>query len=191
MRARCAVLLFLLCFSAGCKKTAVYFVPVGNAPIAEINGLVTHYQEKFDLKSAVLPPMTVSPKDFDSSRQQLIAESVVLSLQRDYGKYLQNNSAILIGVTSDDMYMLQNDWQFCFGWRNPDIRIAVVSSARMNLYYPGEFMPSASLTSRLRKMVTKDIGIMYYHRKPSQNPRSVLFDGILGIEELDQVSEEF
>jgi predicted Zn-dependent protease len=87
--------------------------------------------------------------------------------------------------------MLQRDWQFCFGWRSPDIRIAVVSSARMNLFYPGEVMPSASLTNRLRKMVTKDIGMMYYHLEPSSNPRSVLYNGILGIQELDQLTEEF
>jgi predicted Zn-dependent protease len=191
MKARFVLILGLMALCCACSKTSVYFVPVGNAPADEINDLVQHYKEKFDLKSAVLPPMVVLPRDFNSSRQQLIAESVVLSLQRDYGKYLQNNSAILIGVTGDDMYMLQQNWQFCFGWRSPDTRIAVVSTARMNLYYPGEVMPSASLTSRLRKMVTKVIGIMYYHRKPSQNPRSVLFDGILGIQELDQVSEEF
>ena len=69
--------------------------------------------------------------------------------------------------------------------------MAVVSTARMNLFYPGESMPIASVSSRLRKMVTKDIGIMYYHREASSNPRSVLYNGILGIEELDQVSEDF
>jgi hypothetical protein len=40
-------------------------------------------------------------------------------------------------------------------------------------------------------MVTKDFGILYYGLDPSQNPRSVLYSQILGIEELDQVGEEF
>jgi hypothetical protein len=37
----------------------------------------------------------------------------------------------------------------------------------------------------------KDIGILYYRKNASGNPRSVWFNGILGIEELDQVSEDF
>jgi predicted Zn-dependent protease len=179
----------MLC--SGCKKTSVYFVPIGNAPVAEINELVPHYEEKFDLKAEVLSPMALSPNDFDSNRQQLIAESVLQNLDREYARYLKDRSAVLIGITSQDMYLSQANWQFCFGWRRPEIRMAVVSTARMNLYYPGESMPIASVSSRLRKMVTKDIGIMYYHREASSNPHSVLYNGILGLEELDQVSEDF
>jgi hypothetical protein len=40
-------------------------------------------------------------------------------------------------------------------------------------------------------VVTKDIGILYYHKNASGNPRNVLFTGILGIEELDLVSGDF
>jgi hypothetical protein len=40
-------------------------------------------------------------------------------------------------------------------------------------------------------MVTKDIGILYYGLPQSDNPRSVLYNGILGIQELDSVGEEF
>ena len=44
---------------------------------------------------------------------------------------------------------------------------------------------------RLRKMVTKDIGILYYGLPQSSNPHSVLYNRILGIEELDAVGEQF
>jgi predicted Zn-dependent protease len=191
MKSYFALILTAAMLCSGCKKTSVYFVPIGNAPVAEINELVPHYREKFDLKAEVLSPMELSPTDFDSNRQQLIAESVLQNLDREYARYLKDRSAVLIGITSQDMYLLQANWQFCFGWRRPEIRMAVVSTARMNLYYPRESMPIASVSSRLRKMVTKDIGIMYYHREASSNPRSVLYNGILGLEELDQVSEDF
>jgi predicted Zn-dependent protease len=191
MKSHFALILTGVMLCSGCKKTSVYFVPIGNAPVAEINELVPHYEEKFDLKAEVLSPMALSPTDFDSYRQQLIAERVLQNLDREYARYLKDRSAVLIGITSQDMYLLQANWQFCFGWRRPEIRMAVVSTARMNLYYPGETMPIASVSSRLRKMVTKDIGIMYYHREASSNPRSVLYNGILGLEELDQVSEDF
>ncbi|HET8924925.1 MAG TPA: hypothetical protein VFN26_18240 [Candidatus Acidoferrum sp.] len=170
---------------------SIYFVPVGNAPISELNDLPGHYQQKFNIKSVVLPQMAASARDFDPNRRQLIAENVLQTLQQGYASYLQNNSAILIGVTGDDMYPLGEDWRFCFGWRLPEIRMAVVSTARMNLHYPDEPIGEANISTRLRKMVTKDIGIMYFHRSSNDNPRSVLFNGILGIEELDQVTEDF
>jgi hypothetical protein len=40
-------------------------------------------------------------------------------------------------------------------------------------------------------VVKKDIGVLYYLKNASGNPRSVLFNGILGIAELDQVREDF
>ena len=61
----------------------------------------------------------------------------------------------------------------------------------MNLHYEGEPAGQANETSRLQKIVTKDIGIMYYNKSASDDPHSVLFSGILGIQELDQVSEDF
>jgi hypothetical protein len=54
--------------------------------------------------------------------------------------------------------------------------------------------PSASeevLQGRLRKMVTKNIGIMYYGLPLSAAPRSVMYGNILGVEELDYMSEFF
>jgi predicted Zn-dependent protease len=196
MRLTIALLIVcLLSTASACKKServySIYFVPIGDAPGSEIEGLVAHYQQKFGLESTVLPALTPKSSDVDPRRRQLIAENVLDSLHKEYSQYVGNNSSILIGITADDMYPLGQDWQFCFGWRLPEMRMAVVSTARMNLHYEGEPADQANEALRLQKMVTKDIGIMYYNRPPNNNPRSVLFSGILGIEELDQVSEDF
>lgn len=175
----------------GQGNATVYFVAVGDAQSSQISDLVAHYKAKFNIQIVVLAPMAVSKNDIDLNRRQLIAEEVIESLRRSYADRLKSNSAVLIGITSHDMYPRGEDWQFCFGWRDPDARIAVVSTARMNLHYPGEPANQADSTIRVRKMVTKDIGIMCFGMSPNHNPRSVLFDGILGIEELDQVTEDF
>jgi predicted Zn-dependent protease len=188
------VLVFLLILSSfsGCgKPNKLYFVPIGDAPSSEIRSLVEHYREKFGVEVQVLPPMTPDASDVDSNRGQLIAENLIQSMQRLYPDYVNNKSAVLIGITSQDMYPKGEDWQFCFGWRLTDDRVAVVSSARMDIHYPGEPRNEAILSNRLRKVVTKDIGILYYEKKPSENPRSVLYSNILGIQELDQVTEDF
>lgn len=189
------LILCLLSTVSACKKSEkvynIYFVPIGDAPASEINDLVAHYQQKFGLKSTILPALEPGPSEVNPNRHQLIAENVLALMQKTYFQYVKNNSSILIGITADDMYPLGEDWQFCFGWREPEIRGAVVSTARMNLHYEGEPASEANEASRLQKVVTKDIGIMYYNKLPSNNPHSVLFNGILGIEELDQVTEDF
>jgi hypothetical protein len=55
----------------------------------------------------------------------------------------------------------------------------------MRLHYAGEPPDENFAETRLQKMVTKDIGILYDGLAPNQNPRSVLYNQILGIEELD------
>jgi predicted Zn-dependent protease len=191
-------LIFCSCFfllACGCQKPEkvynIYFVPIGDAPISEIQALVSHYRQKFGLESTVLPRFVPAASDRDADRQQLMAEPLARSMHTAYAKYLENASSILIGITSEDMYPLSEDWQSCFGWRVGETRSAVVSTARMSLQYEGEPIAVANVTARLEKVVTKDIGILYYHKNASGNPRSVLFNGILGIEELDVVSEDF
>jgi predicted Zn-dependent protease len=176
----------------GCNNTKnLYFVPIGDAPTSEINALVTYYNQKFGIEIHVLPQIAPRPSDLEPQRQQLIAENVIQTMLRMYPKYANDRTSILIGITGQDIYPLGAGWHFCFGWRIPDSRSAIVSTARMNLEYPGEPAAEATVEKRLRKTVTKDIGILYYGMSPNNNPQSVLYSGILGIQELDRVTEDF
>jgi predicted Zn-dependent protease len=166
------------------------FVPIGDAPTSEINALVGHYREKFGIESQVLPPIALQPADLDVARHQLIAENVIDSMLRDLPQYA-NTSAVLIGITRQDMFLRGMNWQFCFGARRSEKRAGVVSTARMVLHYPGEPPTEANVSRRLQKMVTKYIGVMYYGMRLNANRRSVLYNNILGVQELDQISEDF
>jgi hypothetical protein len=73
----------------------------------------------------------------------------------------------------------------------PALRAAVVSTTRMSLHYPGEPGFEATETKRLRKMVTKDIEMLFYNKPLSNDPKSVLYGRIFGIQELDEASEDF
>ena len=63
--------------------------------------------------------------------------------------------------------------------------------ARMNPIGFGNAPDDILLRSRLRKMVTKNIGIMCYGLPLSPNPRSVLYGNIGGTDELDVMTEDF
>jgi predicted Zn-dependent protease len=193
IRLRDLLVFLAICLSVtGCNNTKnLYFVPIGDAPTSEIEALVTHYRERFGIEIHVLPQIAPRPSDLEPQRQQLIAENVIQTMLRMYPNYANDGSSVLIGITGQDIYPLGASWRFCFGWRIPESRSAIVSTSRMNLEYPDEPLAEATLEKRLRKTVTKDIGILYYGMTPNKNPQSVLYSGILGIQELDRVTEEF
>ena len=122
----------------------------------------------------------------NSERQQITAEAVISSIKEKNSALVDDPQAILIGLTTEDMYIEQYDWQFSFGWRQEG-RYAVISNARMSLGRPS----AEKAHSRLRKMVTKNIGILYYRLRQSDDPRSVLYTNVGGISELDAMGEEF
>jgi predicted Zn-dependent protease len=169
----------------------VYFVPIGQSPSPEIEELVRYYREKFGIEIKALPNLRPQESDVDFLRHQLIAENLITSMQRAYPEFSRNSSVVLIGITAQDIYPRELGWRFVFGWRQGAAHAAIVSTARMGLHYVGEPPEEATIEKRLRKVVTKDLGILLFEKLPSQNPKSVLFDGIGGIQELDLVGDDF
>jgi predicted Zn-dependent protease len=88
------------------------------------------------------------------------------------------------------MYIREYNWRFAFSWRQEG-RFAVVSTARMDPVFFGRKRNDAILESRLRKMITKNIGLMYYGYFQSSDPKSVLYRSVLSIDDLDKIGEDF
>ncbi len=86
------------------------------------------------------------------------------------------------------MFIRRLPWRFAFTYRG-DGGFAVVSVARMTLGLQSSDLEI--FQARIRKMLTKDIGILYYHLPVSSHPKSVLYSGVGGIEELDYMGEDF
>lgn len=88
------------------------------------------------------------------------------------------------------MYIARYDWRFSFSYREQR-KYAVVSSGRMNLRLGKQPVSEEQIRTRFRKMVTKNVGVLYYHLAQSDDPRSVLYRNVEGIRELDYMGEEF
>jgi predicted Zn-dependent protease len=166
----------------------VFFVPLGDFPSSEVERLVTYYRNKYGLSIETLPSLPLDSSVVNPERKQLIAEAVIDLMKNGNPSLVADRQAILIGLTTEDMYIQKYDWRFSFSWRQEG-RYAVVSNARMNL--GASSISEEKLNSRLRKMVTKNIGIMYYGLQQSNDPRSVLYKDIGGISELDYMGEDF
>jgi predicted Zn-dependent protease len=164
----------------------LYLVPLGEFSKLVAEELASYYKTKYGISAETLPTVHIPPSARNAERQQLIAEEAVDLMRRVNSEISGNPNAILIGLTTEDMYISQYDWRFSFSWREQG-KYAVVSSGRMNLGNVSE----DETRKRFRKMVTKNVGILYFHLPQSDDPRSVLYRNVGGIRELDYMGEEF
>jgi predicted Zn-dependent protease len=165
--------------------TNVYFAPLSSFSVAEAEALAVHYNEKFGITVRVLDAMPIPEDAFDRQRNQVIAERLI-DLIRNSDALHQDPTAVVIGLTNVDMYIAGRTWKYAFSLRADD-QLAVVSNARMDEGWGGQ----ERRTRRLQKMVTKNLGILYYKLDANDDPGSVLYRDILGPLDLDHASEDF
>ena len=164
---------------------AIYLAPFGDFPREDADALVAHYLVKFDLAIEVLPSIPVPETAMDADRDQLIAERLLDAIATT-DVVASDPDAVVIGLTDVDMYIADTTWGYAYGLRSGGT-LAVVSAARMD----AGFATEERRHQRLRKMVTKNLGILYYGLGVSDDPRSVLYRDILGPDDLDYASEDF
>jgi predicted Zn-dependent protease len=154
--------------------------------------LVAHFRAKFGIAITTRVPLGFDSTTFNPQRKQVSAEKLLQAVRFRYPKLGRDSQARVIAITPLDMYMEQYpQWRFAFSTRSGDDRFAVVSYARMDPQKLGAAPDDALLRSRLRKMITKNIGIIYFGLRGSSNPRSVLYSNVLGVDDLDHMTEDF
>ncbi len=168
----------------------VYFVPLGEFPLASVEHLVTHYRDKYGLAIETLGVVQLEPGVVNTDRRQLIAEELIALMKRKYPELAADPGAILIGITPSDMYIQAVAWRFAFAARREG-RFAVVSSARMDPVNFRKPPDTDLLHTRLRKIVSKNVGIMHYRLPQSSDRDSVMYGPILSLDDLDSIGEDF
>ena len=168
----------------------VYFVPLGEISSPSLDALVAYYRQKYNLAIEILPTLKLEPWLTDYNRRQLVAQELIKEMKRRYSEIASDRTMILIGITSKDMYIRGYPWRFAFSWREGG-RFAVVSTGRMDPTFFGRPSDESLTRTRLKKMITKNIGLMYFGYFQSSDPKSVLYHSILSIDDLDRIGEDF
>lgn len=179
----------------------LYFVPIGKFPATQYAVVTAHYAGAWHLPVRRLPPLPLDDSLWDRTRNQLVAERVIAKMQREYAGPAADPGAVLIGLTAQDMYREQSSWRYAFSHRDGG-RYAVVSSARMHPQSLPLHPPHGSLFAwdlkddelalcRLKKMVGKNIGVLYYRLPMNDDPTSLLYNSIGGPDDLDRIAEHF
>ena len=169
------------------RDADVYLVPVGEFAPKYLVDLASYYEDVFGLKIGVTPPLPQVRSLIDADRRQLITQPTIRLIAQTYSGYSSNPRTIYVGVTHIDMYIQGVPWRFAYSQRIGDF--AIVTSSRTTRDPQPRFSEITEVHAGLRKLVTKTIGLLYYEKPPSSNPRSVLYDRVLGLDDLDAIDE--
>jgi len=169
----------------------VHFVAFSDFPLSTLNDLARYYHDKYGLQIRIEQNLPLPESAYNPNRNQYVAERLVATLHSLKDSAGSKDAAIYIGFTDQDLYIEGYSWAWAFGYRL-DEGLAIVSDARMNFPYLG-FWPISQekREARLRKMTSKHIGVLYFRLPQSDHCRSVMYKKILGVQELDIMTDDF
>jgi len=158
----------------------LYVVQIGEHKAAySVEDLAAWLRVKYGLDVQVLPSVEPDRSTWNASRKQYVAELLFAQLKRDHPEVAGDPNAYIIGFTDAGMYSVRNDWDYSFTQRDMQ-RMAVISAQRMGdqwldrWRYPG--LATEHLQARLRRILLKDVAILYWHLPLNNDPSSVLRD---------------
>ena len=172
------------------KLDKVYFVPIGTFSYPSLSELADYYGRTLHLTIEILSAIEAGREAMDETRGQFIGEELINLMKQRYPQLANDQSVMLIGVTPKDMYIREYTWQFAFAIRDEG-RFVVVACYRMNPEVFGLPLDSKLFHTRIRKIITKNIGMLYFGLPQSTDRKSVLFGPILGLDDLDSIGEDF
>lgn len=169
------------------RSGRVYLVPMDGISPERAKGVADYFAHEFGTPIRVAQPLAAPDHVYDSTRRQMDSVALLTLLERQY----PSERDVVIAMTTTDMYIPGVSWRYAFSYRHAG-RLAIVSTARMDRGCLGLFEAGESRQlSRLRKMVGKNIGVLYYRLPLSRDPKSLLYANIGGPQELDGMSERF
>lgn len=171
-------------------KEKLYFVPLSKFSSASLTKLANSVKQKTGIEVNVTQPVPFALTTVDKRRQQVIAEEAINLMRARYPELVSDPNAIVIGLTDEDLFVRREDWQYAFCYRMLG-RFGVVSSARMNPANLGGTANDLLTEARMRKMLLKNIGILYYRMPLNHDPKSVMFADVDEVGDLDKMGEDF
>ena len=151
----------------------LYFLPMGRQVIPA-QSLADYYHEKFAIDITVLPELSIEAGDCAPQRHQCIAEEMILHARREHPEIVNDPDSVLIILTDEDIYPRSLDWNFTYSFHS-GYRFGIVSTRRMDPDYSHDAPDPVKMLAATRQMLTKYIGLMYFHLPTSHDPTSVMY----------------
>ena len=161
-------------------------MPIGLDEGESLEWAPAYYRARLGVDVVVLPPVPLDPKLMDPERNQLNADKCFDFMRQQHPEIAGDPSSLLIAVTSTDLYIPALGWSYAENSRW-DSRYAIISSARLHPPLLGLWNPEW-LNSRVQKLLTKNIGILYFDLPMSADYTSLLSSGVLSGIQIDEMA---
>jgi hypothetical protein len=157
----------------------VYLVQLGRhtAPYS-LDNFAKWLNAKYGVKVSVLPAVPIAPAAWDMKRRQFVAEQLQMQIKRQHHELASDQNAYLIGFTDEEIYSTNEMWSYVFTQRD-SLRTAVISSYEMGdqPWQKAHLDPGGAVArfqSRMRRILLKDVAILYWHLPLNRDPTSLL-----------------
>ncbi len=165
-------------------------VPLGQVSPSLVQHLVDYYRDQYGLTVTVLTPSAIPEDIANPLREQVDAPTLIEYMGSLFPDAYGDPNAVLVGLTPVDLYHDDSHFRYVFGVKGgPTDPKAMISTFRMNPEVYSEPTNDELLFSRSRKLFTKYVGLLYYELPTSSDPRSPMYDSILGPSDLDNMEE--
>jgi len=168
-------------------KKKIYLLPFDLDTGESLDWAPAYYMAKLGVDVSLLPPAHADPSLIEPRRRQLDSEKCVDYIRANLRELSSDPSTLVIAVTSRDIFIRSFAWSYAENYRHNG-RFAVVSSARLK---PFSFLAKRNpewAASRLQKMLTKNIAMLYFDLPMSSDYTSLLSGGVLSGDEVDFMS---
>ncbi|HJU48668.1 MAG TPA: hypothetical protein VJ689_11055 [Gaiellaceae bacterium] len=165
--------------AAGGKRVVV--VPVGTVETGLVRHVAATLRSQLGVRVRVDERRALSRSLLDRDRGQYAGEDVVAMLEELAAA--RTGDTVVLGVASVDLYPRVSGWKWEFAHRSGNI--GIVSAARMDQRTWGGERNDGLLLRRLRKYALRYGAILALGKRETTDPRSVLYDSILSLDDLD------
>lgn len=167
----------------------LFFVPMDGYSSERAREMAEYFRKQFGIRIRVEPELLTGGDAYNAARGQMNAGAILTTLEAKYPD--SGARTVVIGLTDAEMYIPDSSSRSVPGYRR-NYRVAVVSAARMDRGCLGLLPVSDSRQAvRMRKLVGRNIGVMYYRLPFNRDPRSLLYAYVEGPHELDTMSDVF
>ena len=156
----------------------IYLLQLGSHkdPYAVVE-MASWLREKYSLDTQVLPTEPLDDVTYDHSRHRYIAERINDQIKRTHPRLAADTNAFIFGFTDAAMYSATESYSDTFSQRDYR-RTAIISSAGMqdrSWFFQGAARASVLLQNRLRRILLKDVAVLFWHLPLNNDPGSVLY----------------
>ena len=162
----------------------IYLVQLGpHTDPYSIQELSEWLRDKYSLDTQILQPAALDPAAWDSSRHRYIAERLYAQIKREHPTLAADPKVWLIGFTDAEMYSVTRKRSATFSQRDGQ-RAAIISSFKIEdspmlrgwlRLTTKHYAPKSSLRDRLRRILLKDVAVLFWHLPLNNDPGSLLY----------------